>query len=82
MTNFYKFSLFNNLYNIKDSKDFTIKGYTITVMSAGTDTEDAKTLFRINVLDKQFKKAVIDTFGEIDGIIFDKISSEEVNRYT
>ena len=66
----------DDIYNkIKDSKDFTIKGYTITVMSAGTDTEDAKTLFRINVLDKQvFEDA-------INKVIKSFISEEEYNNY-
>ncbi len=66
----------DDIYNkIKDSKDFTIKGYTITVMSAGNDTEDAKTLFRINVLDKQvFEDA-------INKVIKSFISEEEYNNY-
>lgn len=37
---------------IKNSKDFTIKGYTITISTPPTDNEDAKVSARINVLDK------------------------------
>ena len=38
---------------IKNSKDFTIKGYTITIATPATDSEDAKVSARINVLDKK-----------------------------
>lgn len=51
-------------------------------MKAKSRKQIKNSLATINVLDKQFKKAVIDTFGEIDGIIFEKISSKEDDRYT
>lgn len=51
-------------------------------MKAKSIKQIKNSLATINVLDKQFKKAVIDTFGEIDGIIFEKISSKEDNGHT
>ena len=44
----------NEIYDqIKNSKDFTVKGYTITIATPATETEDAKVSARINVLDKK-----------------------------
>jgi hypothetical protein len=49
-----------SIYNqIKDKKEFTVKGYVITVSSEATAESDAKVLFKINVLDKQvFEDAI------------------------
>ncbi|MBR1417117.1 MAG: M23 family metallopeptidase [Bacilli bacterium] len=50
----------NDVYNrIKNVKSFTIKGYTATVASKPTEENEAKVLFRINVLDKKvFEEAI------------------------
>ena len=65
-----------DIYNlIKEEKDFTVKGYTITVMSEENEDEDAKVLFRINVLDKSiFEEA-------INKVIKSFISEEQYNDY-
>lgn len=65
-----------DIYNtIKESKNFTVRGYTITVSSNQTEDEEAKTLFRINVLDKQvFEDA-------INNVIKSFISEEQVKAY-
>ncbi len=65
-----------DIYNIiKEEKDFTIKGYTITVSSEETEEEDAKILFRVNVLDKSvFEDAV-------KKVIKSFISEEQYNNY-
>lgn len=64
-----------NIYNkIKDEKDFTVKGYTITVTS-GSEEDDNKTLFKINVLDKKiFEEA-------INKVVKAFISEEQYNNY-
>lgn len=65
-----------NIYNqIKEAKDFTVKGYTITVSSEETDTEEAKVLFRINVLDKQIFEDAINQ------VIKSFISQEKYDDY-
>lgn len=44
----------NDIYDqIKNSKDFTVKGYTITIATPANENEDAKVSARINVLDKK-----------------------------
>lgn len=53
----------NDVYNkIKDSKSFTVKGYIITISSPATETEEAKILYRINVLDKKIFEESIQNF--------------------
>lgn len=52
----------NDIYDkIKNSKSFTIKGYTATISSKATEEEDAKVKFRVNVLDKKvFEDSIKD----------------------
>ena len=53
----------NDVYNkIKDSKSFTVKGYIITISSPATEEEEAKILYRINVLDKKIFEESIQNF--------------------
>ena len=53
----------NEIYDdIKNSKSFTVKGYTATISSQATEEEDAKVLFRVNVLDKKVFEDSIKTF--------------------
>ena len=65
-----------SIYNqIKDKKEFTVKGYVITVSSEATAESDAKVLFKINVLDKQvFEDA-------IKNVITSFITEDKYNRY-
>ena len=61
----------NDIYDkIKNSKSFTLKGYVITVSSPATEKEDAKILFKVNVLDKKVFddsiKDIISTFIPYD----------------
>ena len=49
-----------DIYNqIKNSKSFTVKGYTATISEQPNENEDAKVKFRVNVLDKKiFEDAI------------------------
>ena len=49
-----------DIYNkIKNSKSFTVKGYTATISEQPNDNEEAKVKFRVNVLDKKiFEEAI------------------------
>jgi murein DD-endopeptidase MepM/ murein hydrolase activator NlpD len=65
-----------DVYNkIKDEKSFTVKGYTITVSSKSTDTEEGKVLFRINVLNKQVFE------DSINRLIESFIPADKYNAY-
>ena len=60
---------------IKNSKSFTIKGYTATVSSKPTETEDAKVQFRVNVLDKKvFEEA-------INNLVKSFVNADQYNAY-
>ena len=60
---------------IKNSKDFTVKGYTVTISTPATEDKDAEVKERINVLDKSiFEESV-------NKLIRSFISSDKYDAY-
>ena len=73
----------NEIYDkIKESKNFTIKGYTITVSSKETDG-DSKVLFKINVLDEKvfedaIKKVILSFIPEDEYLAYINNEQKEI----
>ena len=56
----------NDIYNqIKESKSFTVKGYTATISTSANENEDAKVKFKVNVLDKKIFEDAVSNFIKI-----------------
>ena len=52
-----------DIYNkIKNSKSFTVKGYTATISEQNGEVDDAKVKFRVNVLNKQIFEDAINNY--------------------